>query len=401
MQSLLAIAMESGDQELIDLYTAQLAELERQLAVLHEVLGTQTVQDLQAAADAAAAAEQNTADLVERFMQMGADPAGAITSAYDAVEELRKALELAILTPGTPMDVINELLAAYQAAQVTAAQMATDAAKMFQAGLIDAEELAAMAEAGGQAFIDGFNDAMGDPNAYDDIVQAQEDALDAVRQVQLDQLKLMIEDAEDGGISLVDELIDGVLSGATDFEDALEVINQIAEQNGEGLQTTLADLYLSLQDDLQAALAAGTDTTIIEQNMQIIRDILASLGLEIDDVLGKATQAAIAAQSWNKSGGPGGSLGNSNYAGRRSTMDVMGAATDIYSANNAALLAGTSAYPNTSSAMTQAMSQGASTSVAVAAPEVTVNTQNYMDSRPLVTTTIQQIVSAVPPGRRM
>lgn len=318
MQQLLAIAMEAGDAELIDLYTAQLAELQRQLAVLHEILGTQTVQDLQDTAAAAQAAADAAAILLDRFMQMGTDPVAAVTAANTAVEELRKALELAILTPGTPMDVINDLLAAYEAAQDDAAQMAIDAAKMFQAGLIDTDELFAMADAGGQAFIDGFNEAMGDPDAYDDLVQAHQDALALIRQHTIDELRAMIPDMEDGGVSLIGALIEGVIDGTTDFEDALAVLGDIALANGQGLEETLGALLLSLQNDLQQAMAAGTDTTIISQNIEVIRQLLASLGLEIDDVLKAAQDAAKAAsataKSTNKGIQGGGGAGGRNYA---------------------------------------------------------------------------------------
>lgn len=296
MQSLLAIARETGNEELVALYTAQLAELERQLAVLHEIMGTETVQDLEDTAAATQAAADAAELMKQAFLDVATDPVGAIESAYAAVEQLRAAAHAAAAA-GAPASVVQDILSQYKVAYDEATALAQAAAQMFQMGLIDEETLRDMAEAGGDAFVDGFNGAMGDPDAYAGI----EATLDAARQLQLAQLSLMIEDAKDGGISLIDELIDGVLSGETKFEDALALFNQIAEQNGQGLQETLGALYLSLQEDLQAALAAGTDTTIIEQNIAIIRQLLASLGLEIDDVLAAANAAAQKASQTNTS----------------------------------------------------------------------------------------------------
>ncbi len=169
MQVLLRLAGETGDAELIAFYTEQLAALERQLQVLHDVLGTQTVQDLQDVAQAEEDARARAELLQDRLQAMGEDPVSAIDAVHQSVEDLKRALDLAILTPGTPMSVITDIADQLAAAQADAAALAAQAAIMWRAGLVDEGDLMAMGEAGGDAFIDAFNAAMGSDNAYQDV----------------------------------------------------------------------------------------------------------------------------------------------------------------------------------------------------------------------------------------
>ncbi len=120
----------------------------------------------------------------------------------------------------------------------------------------------------------------------------------------------------DGGASLIDELVGATASGAADYEEVLALLVGETGEASDEMQASLADLYASLTQDLAEALATGSDPSVIEDNLDIVRDLLADLGLDVADFLDEVEEAQSKSNNLvSRGSGRGGSSSSRTFAG--------------------------------------------------------------------------------------
>lgn len=112
-------------------------------------------------------------------------------------------------------------------------------------------------------------------------------------QIPLDKLPALMASMEDGGLSLVGKLVEGIASGATDIDGVMDVLAGVIAAGSDKLPETigasvediigaLSDLEKQLTVDLANAFIAGTDPSGIEANLAAISAMLSDLEAQAD-----------------------------------------------------------------------------------------------------------------------
>jgi hypothetical protein len=278
-------AAELGDTATADVLTAQLSELEAELALVAQIAGTDAVAAWQANQEAMEAAAEVAERMAEKQAMLhesmltaiegiaaGGDATGSFFERLlEQYEEAKEAFDLGLLL-GVPPEVLEQLGNDLTEVESTLLQTTNGLKQALAAGLIDEETLQALAESGGEAFEQLYDSIFG-PGALDAIAAGWNDISDA----SLAQLQELMSQMEDGGASLVDTLVGQIAAGAISYEEALALYGDATGEEVNAILEELERMQTALLVDLAEALATGSDPTAIEENLAVIEMLMDSL----------------------------------------------------------------------------------------------------------------------------
>lgn len=304
LQNQLTVATAVGaPQAVLDALNAQIAATEAQLeqaGVLYQAALDAGITD----PDAWQATSDKLAGIID-----GSTFADA-TARADALGQQLKLAEALGLDDAT----LNALREQYRQAVLEANAAGQDLDAAYAAGLLDPEAKAAYEEAAG-----------------------------IIAQIPIDQLLALAPQMDDGGLSLIESLVDGIGKGSADYEDLWALIQEMGAAAMDGLDSTvgaskddiidsLEQLRQSLLDDLADALAEGADPTAIQADLDAVNQALTetqALAEETADVLSTVGVIAGPGAGFGTVGGPGGGGSGSGGGAGGGSSDVQELASSV------------------------------------------------------------------------
>jgi hypothetical protein len=298
----LAVAVAaSAPQAVIDGLNASLATAQAQL----EVVGAEYA----AAVTAGIAGGISPADVTNAISTASGITDGSLVAGLRAQwDKINQAIAV-----GNAEGWSHDIIAAMQAQAMDIQQKLSDAmaktSAAAAAGLLDPKALAA------------WNDATG-----------------KITQIPLDKLKELLPKLKDFGVSMLDTLANGIATGATSLQGALDLISGMVSASLGDLDKTndlhisdmiakLKELEQNLEDNLKQALLDGTDPSGIQANIDAIDALLLKLSSQAKttaaDIKAIADAALAANNAANGIGGAGSGAAAGGGLGLPGTIDQL------------------------------------------------------------------------------
>jgi hypothetical protein len=167
---------------------------------------------------------------------------------------------------------------------------------------------------------------------------AWNDATGKITQLPLDKLKELLPKLKDFGVSMLDTLANGIATGATSLQGALDLISGMVSASLGDLDKTndlhvsdmiakLKELEQNLEDNLKQALLDGTDPSGIQANIDAIDALLLKLSSQAKttaaDIKAIADAALAANNAANGIGGAGSGAAAGGGLGLPGTIDQL------------------------------------------------------------------------------
>jgi hypothetical protein len=280
------------------------AELQAKLAEITGILDGWATANGTTVADALSAAALGPA-ITDSWMAMLEDVQGVVDGTVQSglqasLDAMKVRLQVA-MAGGAPQEVVDQLNA----------NIAAITGDLQQAGILAAAAVAAGVQA--------------TPSQ-----NATEKAVETITDTILDQLKDSLPSAKDGGLDVVDEIVDGMGAGTVSVEGAMDYLNTVVAQGFGDMAGGSAEAIQQVIDELlqmERALLTSTDPAAVQGNLEAIDALLvrlqsslaetASAAGNVDDAL-SSLNAPSSGSSSGGSGGGGGGGGSSSggYIGR-------------------------------------------------------------------------------------
>lgn len=270
-------------EALVDL-NADIEEGYRRIALAGELLGTETVQHLIALAEAereAALAAERTATAVELIAGSDGRGLGALTT---AVADLDR--QIALATFAGDWGLVESLTAERDEALALLQSSGDLFFNALVSGLISDEQLYAMFEAGGDAFVEFYEGFFGE-GTWAGFQERYERQMAYV--IDVDALAALLGESQQVHEEHIDDLVVAYQAGAISYEDALRFMADATGAFTSDSGRALLDYYNETKDLLLDATLSGENLEEAQERYDAFMAFLAEYaeehGLAIDEIL--------------------------------------------------------------------------------------------------------------------